>query len=96
MRFLYYDKIDNIEKGKSIVGAKTFTLSEEFFRKHFKKQALVRPMIVGDKAVPTPLPASQDNARTRLLALVLLLLCAAAVYGIVSLGDGALPTASYD
>ncbi|WP_310567136.1 cytochrome b/b6 domain-containing protein [Hydrogenophaga sp.] len=66
------------------------------FYKLVKKQALVRPMIVGDKAVPTPLPASQDNARTRLLALVLLLLCAAAVYGIVSLGDGALPTASYD
>ena len=41
MRFLYYDKIDNIEKGKSIAGVKTFTLSEEFFRKHFKKQALV-------------------------------------------------------
>lgn len=66
------------------------------FYKLVKKQALVRPMIVGDKAVPTPLPASRDNARTRLLALVLLLLCAAAVYGIVSLGDGALPTASYD
>ncbi|HDH53399.1 MAG TPA: 3-hydroxyacyl-[acyl-carrier-protein] dehydratase FabZ, partial [Nitrospirae bacterium] len=41
MRFLYYDKIDNIEKGKSITGVKVFTLSEEFFRKHFKKQALV-------------------------------------------------------
>lgn len=41
MRFLYYDKINNIEKGKSITGIKTFTLSEEFFRKHFKKQALV-------------------------------------------------------
>lgn len=66
------------------------------FYKLVKKQNLVRPMIVGDKAVPTPLPASQDNARTRLLALVLLLLCAAAVYGIVSLGDGVPPTASHD
>jgi 3-hydroxyacyl-[acyl-carrier-protein] dehydratase len=45
MRFLYYDRIDNIEKGKSIVGAKTFTLSEEFFKKHFKKQALVPGVI---------------------------------------------------
>jgi 3-hydroxyacyl-[acyl-carrier-protein] dehydratase len=45
MRFLYYDRIDNIEKGKSIVGVKTFTLSEEFFRKHFKKQALVPGVI---------------------------------------------------
>jgi len=45
MRFLYYDRIDNIEKGKAIVGAKTFTLSEEFFRRHFKKQALVPGVI---------------------------------------------------
>jgi hypothetical protein len=32
MRFLYYDRINSIEKGKKIVGVKTFTLSEEFFR----------------------------------------------------------------
>jgi 3-hydroxyacyl-[acyl-carrier-protein] dehydratase len=45
MRFLYYDRIESIEKGKSIVGIKTFTLSEEFFRKHFTKQALVPGVI---------------------------------------------------
>ncbi len=45
MRFLYYDRIDKIDKGSSIVGAKTFTLSEEFFKKHFKKQALVPGVI---------------------------------------------------
>jgi 3-hydroxyacyl-[acyl-carrier-protein] dehydratase len=45
MRFLYYDKIDHIEKGTSINGVKTFTLSEEFFRKHFTKQALVPGVI---------------------------------------------------
>jgi 3-hydroxyacyl-[acyl-carrier-protein] dehydratase len=45
MRFLYYDTVDKIEKGKSIVGAKTFTLSEEFFKKHFRKQALVPGII---------------------------------------------------
>ncbi len=45
MRFLYYDKVDNIEKGKTITGVKTFTLSEEFFRHHFKKQALVPGVI---------------------------------------------------
>ncbi len=66
------------------------------FYKFFKKQNLVRPMIVGDKTVPSPVPASRDNARTRLLALVLLLLCAGAVYGIVSLGDGVVPAVSYD
>lgn len=66
------------------------------FYKFFKKQNLVRPMIVGDKTVPSPVPASRDNARTRLLALVLLLLCAGAVYGIVSLGDGVAPAVNYD
>ena len=45
MRFLYYDRIDNIEKGRSITGVKTFTLSEEFFRRHFTKQALVPGVI---------------------------------------------------
>ena len=45
MRFLYYDRIDQIEKGKVIAGAKTFTLSEEFFRKHFKKKAVVPGVI---------------------------------------------------
>lgn len=66
------------------------------FYKLVKKQNLVQPMILGDKTVATPVPASRDNARTRLLALVLLLLCAAAVYGIVSLGDGVVPAASHD
>jgi len=45
MRFLYYDKVNDIEKGKSITGIKTFTLSEEFFRGHFKKEALVPGVI---------------------------------------------------
>ncbi len=45
MRFLYYDRVDTIDKGKSIAGAKTFTLSEEFFRNHFRKQALVPGVI---------------------------------------------------
>ncbi|MBI5408739.1 MAG: hypothetical protein HZA14_05175 [Nitrospirae bacterium] len=45
MRFLYYDSITNIDKGKAITGVKTFTLSEEFLRKHFKKKALVPGVI---------------------------------------------------
>ena len=65
------------------------------FYKLVKKQSLVAPMVGGDKVVSSPVPASQDNTRTRLLALVLLLLCAAAVYGIVSLGDGAVPASSF-
>jgi 3-hydroxyacyl-[acyl-carrier-protein] dehydratase len=45
MRFLYYDSITTIDKGRTISGVKTFTLSEEFFRGHFRKQALVPGVI---------------------------------------------------
>ena len=41
MRFLLYDAVSGMEKGKSIVGHKTFSLSEEFLRAHFTKTALV-------------------------------------------------------
>jgi len=46
MRFLFYDSVISIEKGKSIVGVKTFPLSEEFYRAHFKKHALVPGVIL--------------------------------------------------
>lgn len=45
MRFLFYDKVVRMEKGKSIEGVKTFTLSEEFFREHFNKAALIPGVI---------------------------------------------------
>ena len=45
MRFLYYDTVSNIDKGTSITGTKTFALSEEFFRHHFKKSAFVPGVI---------------------------------------------------
>jgi len=46
MRFLYYDSVIHLEKDKSIIGVKTFTLSEEFLRGHYKKVALVPPVIM--------------------------------------------------
>jgi 3-hydroxyacyl-[acyl-carrier-protein] dehydratase len=46
MRFLYYDSISHLEKGKSVAGVKTFTLSEEFLRGHYKKTALVPAVIM--------------------------------------------------
>ncbi|MBC8412580.1 MAG: hypothetical protein ISR96_05625 [Nitrospira sp.] len=45
MRFLYYDRVDSLDKNVKIAGAKTFTLSEEFLRSHFRKQALVPGVI---------------------------------------------------
>jgi cytochrome b len=44
-----------------------------------KRQNLVRPMIWGDKEVPQPAISSRDDARSRWLALALLLLSAGAV-----------------
>jgi 3-hydroxyacyl-[acyl-carrier-protein] dehydratase len=46
MRLLYYDSVTHLEKDKSIIGVKTFTLSEEFLRGHYKKVALVPPVIM--------------------------------------------------
>jgi cytochrome b len=52
-----------------------------------KRHTLVRPMILGDKALAAGVPASIDNGRTRLLALVLISLCAGLVTWVISLGD---------
>ncbi|MGE5239026.1 MAG: hypothetical protein ACM3ON_09505 [Chloroflexota bacterium] len=41
MRFLYYDSVTHIERGRSIAGVKTFALSEEFLRGHYGKTALI-------------------------------------------------------
>ena len=51
-----------------------------------KKQNLVRPMLVGDKALGPDVPASVDSAASRALALVLLGACAALVAWVVGLG----------
>ncbi len=51
-----------------------------------KRQNLVRPMIVGDKALAPDVPASADTGASRTLALVLLAACAALVAWIVKLG----------
>lgn len=45
-----------------------------------KRQNLVRAMIRGDKQVPADVPQSRDDARTRVLAALLMLACAALVY----------------
>lgn len=45
MRFLYYDRVTKIDKGKSIEGVKAFSLSEEFLKGHFPGKALVPGVI---------------------------------------------------
>jgi len=47
---------------------------------------LVRPMLTGDKALPEAVPASVDGVAARVLAAVLIGLCAAGVAWLVGLG----------
>ncbi|HQS00956.1 MULTISPECIES: cytochrome b/b6 domain-containing protein [unclassified Polaromonas] len=52
----------------------------------WRKHNLVGAMLHGDKVLVTPAPASRDDTTSRLLALGVLLVCAAGVYWISSLG----------
>jgi cytochrome b len=51
----------------------------------FKRQKLVSAMITGDKIIPDQAPAAEDSTAKRLVALAVMVLCAVAVYFIVSL-----------
>ncbi len=57
------------------------------FYKLVRKQGLVRPMVRGDKHLATPVQPARDTAGTRLLALIVLVLCGAAVTWMVRLGN---------
>ena len=46
MRFLFYDRVMELEKGRFIRGVKSFSLSEEFLRHHYGKIALVPGVIL--------------------------------------------------
>jgi cytochrome b len=52
-----------------------------------KKENLIRPMLHGDKHLPTPVDASRDDTASRAVAAGVFVLCAALVYGVVSLGN---------
>jgi len=52
---------------------------------HAKKQNLIRPMIDGDKLVSSNTHASRDSLQTRLMALVLVAVCAYVVYRLVTI-----------
>jgi 3-hydroxyacyl-[acyl-carrier-protein] dehydratase len=49
MRFLFYDSVTRIEKGVSITGVKSFSLTEEFLRGHYEK----RPIVPGALLIET-------------------------------------------
>jgi len=57
------------------------------FYRLVKKDNLVQPMVSGDKLVGFPATSARDSAGSRIAALLVFGLCAAAVYGLVSLGN---------
>lgn len=69
-----------------IIGLVVLHLAAIAFYRIVRKQGLVRPMIVGDKAVGAPLASSRDTAGTRVLALAVLALCGLAVNALAGLG----------
>jgi cytochrome b len=73
--------------GKFIVmGLVILHLLAILFYKLVQKQSLVRPMVVGDKQLSVAAPNARDSAGSRLLALVVLGICAGFVRWVVNLG----------
>jgi cytochrome b len=56
------------------------------FYLHKKKENLIKPMLHGDKQMLEPVEPSKDNATSRILALVVLVVCGGFVYWVQSLG----------
>jgi cytochrome b len=52
-----------------------------------KRRNLITPMVVGDKHLDAPAPASRDDAVSRGVAAVVMVLCGAGVAWVVSLGN---------
>ena len=69
-----------------VVGLVVLHLLAIAYYRWAKKNDLVRPMVTGDKHLPTATRSSRDTAGSRLAALVLLLLCATLVNRLVALG----------
>jgi 3-hydroxyacyl-[acyl-carrier-protein] dehydratase len=46
MRFLFYDRVSSLDKGRRIVGTKTFALSEDYLQCHFSREPLVPGVIL--------------------------------------------------
>ena len=71
-----------------LVGLIVLHLGAIAFYRLRKRQDLVRPMIVGDKELAAPAPASRDDLASRAVAFVIAVLAAALVAWVVRLGRG--------
>lgn len=70
-----------------VIGLVVLHLAAILFYKLARKHSLVRPMVSGDKHLPMTATSAVDSVRSRLLALAVLLICAAAVRWLVGLGS---------
>jgi cytochrome b len=66
----------------NLVGLHVAAIAYYYF---INKEDLVTPMVTGDKDVDVAVPATNDSWGMRLLALAILLVCAAGVYVVVTL-----------
>jgi cytochrome b len=69
-----------------VIGLVVLHLAAILFYKLVRKHSLVRPMVSGDKQLPMAANSALDSTRSRLVALGVLLVCAAAVRWLVGLG----------
>ncbi|CAG1014185.1 hypothetical protein BURC_00631 [Burkholderiaceae bacterium] len=69
-----------------IIGLAALHVAAIVFYAVARGRNLVRPMLIGDKLLPTGVRAAADGWATRGLALLVLSLCAAAVAWLISLG----------
>ena len=70
-----------------VIGLVVLHLLAIAFYKLVKKDNLVRPMLTGDKELALAVPSARDTASSRIGALVVLGLCASAVYALVAWGS---------
>lgn len=68
-----------------LLGLALLHVAAIFFYLFKKKENLIRPMVTGDKQLPSPMPPTRDDARNRLLALLLFLSALGSVQGLVYL-----------
>ena len=68
-----------------LLGLALLHVAAIFFYLFKKKENLISPMVTGDKQLPLPMPPTRDDARSRLLALLLFLSALGSVQGLVYL-----------
>jgi len=68
-----------------LLGLTLLHIAAIFFYLFKKKENLIRPMVTGDKQLPQPMPATCDDAKSRLHALLVFVCSVGTVQGLVYL-----------